>query len=60
LVKVCWDARSLAMFAVDLSSRGIDITEQVEDTELPATECFRQRPNSRSGRDDRKLLRNPS
>jgi hypothetical protein len=27
LLKVCWDERSLRMFAVDLSARGIEITE---------------------------------
>jgi hypothetical protein len=44
---VCWDARSLAMFAVDLSTRGIDITEQGENTELPGAEMLPSTTESR-------------
>jgi hypothetical protein len=37
LLKVCWDERSLRMFAVDLSARGIDITEgNTDDTQVLA------------------------
>jgi len=35
LVSVSWDARSLRMFAIDLSTRGIEITEPKQNMEFP-------------------------
>ena len=55
LLKVCWDERSLRMFAVDLSARGIEITEG--NTELLCAEIHLQQQRGSAGaRDDSQLL----